>query len=342
MKRIPSLDGFRAVSILLVLLAHSRLSTGFPLQYADIVKHGDVGVTIFFVISGFLITNLLFVEQSLNNQINIQSFYLRRAFRILPVFLAYSFFILLIKNVDQITVTNKNLLHAFTFTMNFEKDKCWFIGHFWSLSVEEQFYLFWPILVYLFKKNLKSILYGLICYSWLARIIAYKYPTLDTLSLSPFFSYSDSILIGAWGGIFFFENKHQRIARILKNPFSQFIAVILISLFVYLSGHGKLALISLPFGNTIISLAILFMLIAYAVPSDNLMFRILNNKIIVHIGVLSYSIYIWQQFFFLGYLKGFWRIFPYNLGVIYLVSAASYYLLEKPVLNLRKKITNAQ
>ena len=342
MKRIPSLDGFRAISILLVLIAHSRLSSGFPAQFIDLAKHGDVGVTIFFVISGFLITYLLFVEESKNGEVSIKSFYIRRAFRILPVFVAYTLFILLFFNFfEPIKVTGESLIYAFTFTMNFEKDKSWFIGHFWSLSVEEQFYLFWPILVFFFKKQLRWILYSLICYSCVARIIAYKYPAYNILSLAPFFSYSDSILIGACGGIYFFENNNQKVKRILQKPILQLLSVFLIALFVYLSGHGKLALISLPFGNTIISISVLFLLLAYATPSENLIYKSLNSKLMVHIGVLSYSVYIWQQFFFVGHLKFVWRNFPYNLVVIYLVSACSYYLLEKPFLNLRKKITNA-
>lgn len=342
MKRIPSLDGFRAISIILVLIAHSRLSSGFPTRFIDLAKHGDVGVTIFFVISGFLITYLLFIEQRIANTIDIKAFYIRRAFRILPVFVVYTLFVVGVKNFEPITVTNNNLLHAFTFTTNFEKDKSWFIGHFWSLSVEEQFYIFWPLLVCFFKKRLKTILYFLISYSCLGRVIGYKYPAFNVLALSPFFSYSDSILIGAWGGIFFFENKNQNFKKILKNPFLQFLSVLLIVLFVYLSGHGKLALISLPFGNSIISIAALFLILAYTTPSDNWLYKLLNNTIMVHIGVLSYSIYIWQQFFFVGALKVIWRDFPFNIGVIYFVSACSYYLLEKPFINLRKKITSAK
>lgn len=342
MKRIPSLDGIRAISIILVLIAHSRLSTGFPVRFIDLAKHGDVGVTIFFVISGFLITYLLFVEQRIANTIDIKAFYIRRAFRILPVFVVYTLFVLGFKNFEPITVTNNNLLHAFTFTTNFEKNRSWFIGHFWSLSVEEQFYLFWPLLVFFFKKELKWILYLLISYSCIARVIEYKYPNLNVLALSPFFSFSDSILIGAWGGIFFFENKNQNFRNILKNPFLQFLSFLLIVLFVYLSGHGKLALISLPFGNSIISIATLFLILANTIPSDSWLYQLLNSKIMVHIGVLSYSIYIWQQFFFVGTLRFFWRDFPFNIGVIYLVSACSYYLLEKPFINLRKKIISAK
>ncbi len=340
MNRIPSLDGFRAVSIILVLLAHSRLSKGFPSRYIELVKHGDVGVTIFFVISGFLITYLLFNEDRINGRVNLKYFFVRRAFRILPVFILYTTFIFCWNYFEDLQLKNVDFIHAITFTTNFSKNRNWFLGHFWSLSVEEQFYLFWPILIFVFKKHIKLALLFLISYSCFVRIIGYKYPSFTNLSLAPFFSYSDSILIGAWGGILFFENKIQLYAKILRNPFYQLISVLLIVLFVYLSGHGKLAPVSLPFGNTIISVSILFLLFAYTSLSKGLIFQILNCKTFVHIGVLSYSIYIWQQFFFIGTLDVFWRAFPYNLVAIYLVSLVSYYLLEKPVLKLRKKIIN--
>jgi len=86
MKRIPSLDGFRAISIFIVILSHCSLAKGFPDKLAPYVDFGRLGVTIFFVISGFLITHLLLIEDAANNQISIKNFYIRRAFRILPVF----------------------------------------------------------------------------------------------------------------------------------------------------------------------------------------------------------------------------------------------------------------
>src|SRR6202000_3453916 len=97
------------------------------------------------------------------------------------------------------------------------------------------------------------------------------------------------------------------------------IALSVFIIFVYSVEHGKLALIALPFGNTIISGCILFLIASYVTPSNKLVFRILNNKLIVHIGILSYSIYIWQEFFFVGEIGGVWRTFPYNIIVIYLV-----------------------
>jgi peptidoglycan/LPS O-acetylase OafA/YrhL len=336
LKRIPSLDGFRAISILLILFCHSRLSAGFPGAFADVARQAEVGVTIFFVISGFLITNLLLVEESKNGSISIGSFYLRRVFRILPVYFLYTVFILLWRNMEDVSVSPSNLLHVSTFTVNFDKNKDWFLGHFWSLSVEEQFYLFWPAMLIFFRKHLKIVIPVLLAYSCIARVIAYKFPGYEFISLSPFFTYSDAIFIGAFGGIMFFEKPDLFKHKIFSSTLAKLAALSLFLMFVYFTEHGMLAIISLPFGNIIISMSVLFLISSYILPSDKTVYKILNHKVVVHIGVLSYSIYIWQQFFFVGEIRGFWRTFPYNIFVIYLVSLASYYLWERPFLKMKK------
>lgn len=333
------MDGFRAISILLILFCHSRLTGGFPQGLSDIARQAEVGVTIFFVISGFLITNLLLVEEAKNGSISIGSFYLRRVFRILPVYFLYTVFILLWRNMENVSVSPSNLLHVSTFTVNFDRQKDWFLGHFWSLSVEEQFYLFWPAILILRRKHLKIMLLFLVVYSCVARVIAYKFPAYAFVSLSPFFSFSDAIFIGAFGGIMFFENPDIFKHKIFGSYLAQLIALSLFLLFVYFTEHGILAPVSLPFGNAIISISVLFLISSYIVPSDKIIFKILNSRAFVHIGILSYSIYIWQEFFFVGEIKAFWRIFPYNILVIYCVSLASYHLWEKPFLKLKKQFS---
>ena len=336
MKRIPSLDGFRAISILLILFCHSRLSTGFPGRLTDLARQAEVGVTVFFVISGFLITNLLMVEESKNGSISVGHFYLRRVFRILPVYFLYTVFILLWGNMENVSVSPSNLMHVSTFTVNFDKNKDWFLGHFWSLSVEEQFYLFWPAMLIFFRKHLNIVIPVLLAWSCIARAIAYKLPGFEFISLSPFFAYSDAIFIGAFGGIIFFEKPDLFTHKIFSSTLAKLLAISLFLTLVYFTEHGVLAIISLPFGNTIISMSTLFLISSYILPSGKTVYKILNHKAVVHIGVLSYSIYIWQQFFFVGEIRGFCRTFPFNILVIYGVSLASYYLWEKPFLKLKK------
>src|SRR5690242_6636368 len=144
--RISSLDGLRAISIWAVLLGHSSahfISTPLHLRW---IRNGTAllsyfGVTVFFVISGFLITTLLLREYGRTSEINLGRFYRRRAFRILPASLCYIAIVLLLghPSIVQDVV-------AFTFTTTYFFTKAYLpLQHLWSLSVEEQFYLLWPL-----------------------------------------------------------------------------------------------------------------------------------------------------------------------------------------------------
>jgi peptidoglycan/LPS O-acetylase OafA/YrhL len=335
------LDGFRAISIILVVICHARYGLGFPQSFAGIAVKGAIGVTIFFVISGFLITYLLLVEGAKTGRIDLKAFYARRMFRIIPVYLLYVSF-LLFWNKFENEFKGNNLLHVLTFTVNFDPKRGGFSGHFWTLSIEEQFYIFWPALLILFRKHLKSILVILITYSCVVRVICHIFPAYETVTLYPFFFCSDSIFIGALGGIIFFENPAIVKTKIFSSYLGQFVALTLFLLFLFLKDYpSKLAIISIPFGNTIISLSILFLILAYVTPSDKPIFKFLNHKIVVHIGILSYSIYIWQQFFASG--NGdqtvLWRTFPIDVFITYGVSLISYYLWEKPFLKLKARLS---
>jgi len=338
MKRIPSLDGFRAISIILVVVSHIRDMNEFkniPIKYNRMFSYGGVGVTVFFVISGFLITYLLLNEQSNNGNISLKRFYINRALRILPVFFLYISFILIWRTFENFEISKYDILHVFTFTVRLDGAMNWYFSHFWSLSIEEQFYIFWPVTLIFFRKNVKTVLVVLIVYSCISRIIDHKYPGYRLITLSPFFKYSDSLFIGALGAIFLFEFPWLSQLKIFRSYLLQIPALVLICLFVYMS-HGKFPYLTLPFANVIISACILYLMLSYITPSNNLVFKFLNSKVMVHIGILSYSMYIWQQFFFKGAITGIWRAFPYNFIMIYLAALASYYLWERPFLKLKK------
>jgi peptidoglycan/LPS O-acetylase OafA/YrhL len=304
---------------------------------SDIARQCEVGVTVFFVISGFLITYLLLVEKEKNGHISLKEFYIRRAFRILPVYFLYILATMVWSHFENLEISKNNLLHALTFTVNFDGSRNWFLGHLWSLSVEEQFYLLWPVTLLLFSRHLKPAVLVIIVFSAIERVLAYKFPSYATVSLAPFFIYSDAIFIGALGGIIFFEKPQLLQYKWVSSPLSKIVALFLFLFFVYSTEHGKLAWVSLPFGRTIIAGCTLVLIAAYIFPSSSFVYRALNSKVLVHIGILSYSIYIWQEFFFVGQIQGIHRTFPFNIIFIYMVSLASYYLWEKPFLNLKKR-----
>src|SRR5262249_48485856 len=111
---------------------------------ASYLVNGPLGVTIFFVLSGFLITLLLVREEIAGGEISLRAFYARRALRILPVYAAYVAALVVISHTTAVDLSGCEWTTTLTFTKNFACGQ-WVDGHLWSLSVEEQFYLFWPI-----------------------------------------------------------------------------------------------------------------------------------------------------------------------------------------------------
>lgn len=165
---IPSLDGLRAFSVALVLIGHVAATHGAPawMDRPIITSLGNIGVRFFFLISGFLITTLLLRKMDRHGRLHLRHFYIRRAYRILPAALTYIGLIWachLAGWIDQrfhiaskTTVDSAipDLIHALTFTANYNHDFNWYYNHLWSLSVEEQFYLIWPFaLLYLGKAH---------------------------------------------------------------------------------------------------------------------------------------------------------------------------------------------
>lgn len=152
--RIPGLDGMRALAVLLVLRGHLQGALGsVPLPQAwAFVPGGDFGVQVFFVISGFLITHLLVGEEERAGKIAWKAFIWRRTLRIWPALYFYIACISIFAfATGAFALKPLNILAAGTFTLNVTPfNEAWQLGHMWSLAVEEQFYLLWPLALIVF------------------------------------------------------------------------------------------------------------------------------------------------------------------------------------------------
>ena len=174
-KRIPSLDGLRAISISLVIAGHLANWGHLPLflrQYANL------GVRIFFVISGYLITTILLREHARTETISLRDFYVRRAYRIFPAamcFMAVIFFLYWPK------LRGYEILATVFYLANFLPYRLWILGHLWSLSVEEQFYFLWPSVLKKWYRHRTIILCAAILATPVARTMFYffKLPVGD-------------------------------------------------------------------------------------------------------------------------------------------------------------------
>jgi peptidoglycan/LPS O-acetylase OafA/YrhL len=344
-RRLPSLDGIRAVCILLVIGAHVQRTVGFPAALEGInpwLFNGALGVNIFFVLSGFIITYLLAKEKQLTGGVSLKKFYIRRILRIVPV---YYLFILVFALLDRFTLVDSDVcgyLTSLTFTKNFGCAQ-WLDGHLWSLSVEEQFYILWPPIALLLPKNRKLYFaLGLVCLAPAFRLYAYFTGDMHLLQYS-FFTHMDSLMIGCITG-FAYQRRYPTLMRLLsyRKGLLRLVAASLIYL-VWIAKHKFiLSWLALPLGETIQGLGSVFLIVSYAHESRGPVFRLLNTRLMILLGTLSYSIYIWQQLFMVGH--GFYGdrhpvflAYPFNVLGCIMAGWLSYFVFEKPFLKLRAR-----
>ncbi len=355
MQKIPSLDGLRAVSILLVVLYHASDTVGAPEffhRYSHVLFSGSLGVYIFFVISGFLITSLLLREKTTHDgKIDIKKFYQRRFLRILPVCYLYIFVIFLLNKVLNLNVQNAFFLYAITYTINFVNSGTgiWALGHLWTLAIEEQFYLFWPWVTKLSLKKMTTLAWVIIIYAPLARIvyfsktIALLHPKLKILLMTPFFKCADFLMIGCLLAISQYVHPDLWKTSILKNRYIFLLAIFLMWFLSFQYDKDDAPVLLLAFGKTIVSFCIAYVIASTITVKNNTTFKFLNHPLMVYIGVLSYSIYIWQEIFLFSKEKligpAWWfQIFPINIGSIFIVSILSYHLWERTFLKMKERL----
>lgn len=341
----------------MVLLGHARGS--IPTSITEnvvfrLISNSGLGVSIFFVISGYLITRLLIRERVQTGFIDLKDFYKRRIYRIFPVFYLYIFVVLLLKwfyfhdiFTDYSLVTYAGLYlwnykHLFS---AFEPDNgFWFFGHFWSLSMEEQFYMLWPLMfIKIRKTNLKKVLIGLIFMMPVARLMTYLLLPESRGQLGMMLhTGGDAILLGCLGAVLENSVKFKEKLNIYLNKTTWIIAtgaflfVISPTLSFYFKG-----IYSLTIGMTLNNLSIMI-LIFWSIYIPSKISGFLNTKPLMYFGTLSYSLYIWQQLFLTDIYSSWAHQFPQNLLLVFVVALLSYHLIEKPVLKMKKRPTKLQ
>lgn len=352
--RLPSLDGWRALSILMVLGLHAWRLGRFPEKAPAIYRwifDGDTGVRFFFIISGFLITWLMIAEHSRTGAVSLKNFYIRRCFRILPVYLAFMGVLLMLQCFTAYSQSRGAWMANLTFTTNFATVP-WPSQHLWSLAVEEQFYLLWPFLFVSLglSSDLKVACRALsvpIVIAPIFRLLEYKhyYPSGLAILFShgSFFRYFDSLAIGCGCAILLARCSHAVRARLDKSrawvPLLAVGLIMLPNFFIPLALPTSLVQVS----AYTLQASGFGLLLMQSVCFPRLMcYRWLNWPVIKHIGVLSYSIYIWQQIFFtnpmdFGLKDAWWLDFPGALIMALGAAHVSYYGLEQPFLKLRAR-----
>ena len=337
MKWIPYLDGLRGMSIFCVIIAHLSQNMDIGEPWAHLCGPlGRIGVAIFFVISGFIITKSLTSE--LKNPNMLRNFYIRRAFRILPASVLYLIVYSTWFYQKQQDVPVHELLAVSMLLAGLWPVTTWFTGHYWSLCVEEQFYLGMP--AFLKKYGLKKaemLGWGVIVISPITRIALYKiFGSRYDMSI---FWVVDCLAAGV---VLAIRSSHQNI--VMQRPLVAVATILFFALLLgYYSHQGKYGVLTVPLLGTFQALLGSILIISgIGAAERGLWWRnLLESSILVQVGKWSYSLYLFQQMFLVprGIISEKWQSAPINLIVCFLLVPIIYFLWEVPMRNFGKKLT---
>jgi peptidoglycan/LPS O-acetylase OafA/YrhL len=343
------LDGLRALSISLVLIGHATSALAFTSLPArlgiSVLGNGGLGVQVFFVISGFLITHLLLAEHRRNGSSNLRQFYIRRVFRICPAFYTLILVVAALSVVGILDASRKDVLHAATFTWLYNYgEHNWFLGHSWSLSVEEQFYLLWPAaLVLLGSKRARWLALGIILAVPLARagMVLTTSKALRRVCYIPSAGRFDVLMFGCVAALIW---QSRRLQSALHGRVVPSLCLLLSISAIATSAMKQLApalagrLLFVTFADTIIGLGIFAGILFVVSRPRSAIGWVLNRPLLAWLGTLSYSLYLWQQLFLVPDPKSPIQKMPLNLLLALLAGAASFYLIERPATRLRVRL----
>lgn len=335
LKYRPEIDGLRAIAVLSVILFHLQV-VGFA--------GGFIGVDVFFVISGYLISAIIHKEYQ-TDDFSLIRFYQRRAKRILPVALVVGIFVLILSyyifEKELYITTNHTLKRSLLFISNFLllKKQSYFnnaietnpLLHTWSLSVEEQFYLFYPLVLFFLMNffSVKKIGYWLFLLAALSFVacfvLVYKYP--KEVFYWPY-TRAWEFLAGALIVFFPKNNTSARIGNLLSFC-GLFLVVVSVEIY-----HKSLLY---PGVYAILPVAGALLIIVYAIP-ETILYRIITLQPVIYTGKISYSLYMWHwpiwvfsKYMFINEHHLWFRVS--FLLLVYLISALSYEYIEKPFRN---------
>tara|TARA_Y100000816_G_scaffold200857_1_gene147552 strand:- start:327 stop:2222 length:1896 start_codon:yes stop_codon:yes gene_type:complete len=343
----PDIDGLRAISVFAVIFYHAN----FLVLDHELFQGGFIGVDIFFVISGFLITSLI-LNEIYNDNFSITDFYTRRIRRIIPVLffvilscipIAYIFLL-----PSSLVDFFQSVLSTLIFSSNFYFHHTGLIYggpdsslkpllHTWSLSVEEQFYVIFPLILILFRKFLKNyIFHFFIIFFFIGfistQIISTKFPLYNFYFINVRIWELLAGSIVAYLNINFikYENKVTNYLPLLG---------LILILFSILFLRDEMSLPSIYSVPAVVGTCFIILFNN----SENFITKVLSLKVFVFFGLISYSLYLWHfpLFAFYNYIFFDDESFIAKIIIILLsiiLSILSYFFLEKPFRN--KKVIN--
>ncbi|UVT24993.1 acyltransferase [Rhodococcus pyridinivorans] len=343
-KRIPELDGIRGIAVGLVVAGHwwATQADSSPdlTRAAQVIFKGSTGVLIFLVLSGYLITGIIAREREKHGTISLYNFYVRRTLRIMPAFYFFLAAMAVVAALGYISIAGTEFLSAGLYLWNyFPGSDGWWLGHTWSLAVEEQFYLIWPALFLLLKPRAAAWLaIGYIALAPVIRVASYFLLPSSRESITIMFhTRADSLLVGCLFALlpYVFPAVWARIRDFIVAHRVEWpaLAVLVISngLQVVLGGAWMLT-----FGYSLSNLAVVIIIVAVLERQKSAMGRALRWKPLVGLGLISYSLYLWQQpFLYHGDDAPFFADKWWSVLAAIAAAYFSYKVIEGPFLRLK-------
>jgi peptidoglycan/LPS O-acetylase OafA/YrhL len=346
---IPTLDGWRGVAVIGVILYHGRgeLLRSHPLLIR-LAAHTYTGVDVFFAISGFLICGLLLREYEQTGNISLRRFYIRRFFRILPPYYVSLAAICAAAAFLALPVNLADVPSCLLFYRNYRplgigEYGGFYTAHYWTLAVEEHFYLFWPVLLLAVRpKRAGKVAFFLAVAIFAWRVTETRFhllsgilPQANLLARSD--TRMDSLLWGCLAAIYFGDI--QRLAARVR--FSQLWLVPAVIVVIAQKVH--------PTGLTLLN-AVLFpiLVVSTVIQPHSVLGRVLEWRPLRWIGTISFSLYLWQELFLPGPAAELARGgFSYlqrpgwNVLAILACACLSRYLIEIPMTRLGHRLSAA-
>lgn len=346
--RIAALDGLRGLSILLVLVGHASGTAGAPpllahVQHAGGFDVANVGVRVFFVISGWLITTLLVSEGARTGRIDLPRFYLRRAVRLMPGYVALVLAMTLAAAAGAVTLRGADLLHAATYTTNYQADPSWALGHLWSLAVEEQFYLLWPLaLAWLGVRRAAWVALAAVALAPVARAIGAAHDAETWRVALRFETNVDALALGCLLAL----ASARRAARPHAIRVGRAWWAVSPALVAAAWALGPRTPLGFAVGTSLVNGAIALVVwralgggrAAAEAPAATGLARAFGLRPLAWLGTVSYSVYLWQQPFLNREAPAALTAWPQNLLLALAAALAGYHLIERPALARRTAI----
>lgn len=340
-RQIPIIGGLRAIAVFLVIFYHSGIGW----------MPAGTGVLIFFVISGFLITWLLLKENERTGSVSLTRFYARRTLRIFPAFYVYAALTLGLLIYFHKRIVWPQAVAALFYCANYyqaiEGDPGTAFSHTWSLGVEEQFYLCWPIVFYWLGKRPKTLMRvtaAVIPAVWIYRfVLKFVFHVWQGYFYEAFDTRMDHLLVGCLLALLLFYSRgHRGWSLICERPWVTGVTVAL--LFASALAELRWADLYRDTWGFIVNPVLCALLIPQLISLRSLAFvRWLDWSFVAYLGSISYSLYLYQQLLLEPVRKAL-KIAPYparlvaSIAVLIFVASASYWIVEKPFLRIKRRL----